>query len=380
MPLYRIYSPDNTSRRFESSPRVAIETDALSADPLPALVRITADSVSPETLTCWRSGKVPTDADGVVTWLEGEQILHGSPASIRHALRFPGRHAFVPVHYSCLEELPLIALQPRFLRGGTTHNYWDSSVRVAGCCPLSQLAMDALHGIDKPWAKLSLALLSELQAPGRGISALERTWESRQQSPSPFVPLALRNLIVMLIFRKEIARAEHFLEAGLLNYPGSAEFSYIAAWLNIHENRAARAIAQLERAKSGDRGFIGCGGESSYRADWLLGLVSLRVGNESMAFDHFRRSIVANPAFSPAVEQLLQLRLPPGLVANNEKELQRAAWHNPALFEECSIFSSFTARLKLRASYSIRIGRERMLWNACASSSAAPRPRFNLLA
>jgi len=339
MSLYRIHTPDSTSRRFESSPSVAIETDALNADALPALVRVTADAVSPETLTCWSAGKVPMGADGMVTWLAGEQILHGSPASIRHALRFPGRSTFVPVHYRCLDELPLVALQPRFLRGGTNHDYWDCSVRIAGCYPASQLAMDALHGISKPWAKLSLALLSELEAPGRGISALERMWETRQQSPSPFVPLVLRNLIALLILRKEIARAERFLEVGLLAYPAYAELCYIAAWLNIHENRAARAITYLERAKLGDRGFIGCGGESSYRADWLFGLVALRVGNELTAFDHFRRSIAADPAFSPAVEQLLQLRLPPRLVANNEKELQLAACHNPAFFER--IFDFF---------------------------------------
>src|SRR5665213_1498863 len=132
MPLYRIYAPGSTSRCFEISPSVTIETDAPNADALPALVRITADTVSPEKLTCWRSGKAPSRANGVVTWLAGEQILHGSPASIRHALRFPGRRTFVPVHYPCLDELPLVALQPRFLRGGAAHAYWDSSVRIRG--------------------------------------------------------------------------------------------------------------------------------------------------------------------------------------------------------------------------------------------------------
>jgi glycosyltransferase involved in cell wall biosynthesis len=336
MPVFRIHAgePDTHMGRLERSPRVALETDASSVETIPAPVRAAVDPGSVGTLNAWKSGKPPRGADGVVTWLAGDQLLSGSPASIRHALRFPGRRSFVPVHLPGFDVMPLLALQPRWLCSGQPNDYWDFSIRLASSAPASSEATAALRSNTSPWVELSLALLSESETPGRGIESLERLWGTRQRLPAMFSSLALRNLIVLLIRQRETARAERFLDSGLQTFPAYAELSYLAAWLHIRENRAGRAVPYLERAKTGDRGFLGCGGESSYRADWLFGLVALRVGNERMAFDHFRSGLLANPAFLPAVEQMLQLRLPPRLVAAHETEFEQAAWRNPALHEK----------------------------------------------
>ena len=334
MPLYNVQHDGVTKRRFERSPRIVLETDAVSAEALPGFLRSAADSVALESLSGLHSGEVPSGADGLVTWIAGDSMLCGSPATIRHDLRVPGRRCFAAVHLPCLEEMPLLALQPRWLSGGSAHDYWNFSVRITGSAKPSSQALAVIRSSEQPWSKLSLALLAGLETPGRGVESLERLWDARQQLPSILDALVLRNLIVLLIRLGESARAVQFIELGLQTFPGYAELSCLAAWLYIRENQASRAVSHLERAKAGDRGFLGCGGESSYRADWLLGLVALRVGNQRMAFDHFRHGLLSNPVFSPAVEQLLRLRLPPRLVAAHEGEFQQAALRNPALLEK----------------------------------------------
>jgi len=334
MALYLVQSGGITRHLFKRSPRVVLETDAASAEALPAPVRAAADSVVTASLATWLSGRIPGRADGTLTWLSGDQLLCGSPASLRQAFRVPGRRSFLPVHFPCLEELPLLALQPRCICGGPAHESWDFSVRLASSPSASQQAAAALRGNGQAWAQLSLALAAELATPGSGSEALEQLCAARQKTPTLLAALALRNRIVLQIRRRELSQAERLLAEGLQTYPGYAELCYINAWLHIQQGRFAAAVAPLEKAKAGDRGLLGCGGEGSYRADWLLGLVALQVGNLRVAFNHLRRGLLCHPVFVPAVEQLLRLRLSARLVAAHEQEFRQAAWRTPMLREK----------------------------------------------
>lgn len=334
MPLFRIHSGYGDSPGFERSPRITLETDAPSVERVPASVRAAADSVTTGALGIWPSGKLPENTDGSITWLAGDQLLSGSPASLRYALRFPGRRSFVPVHLPGIEEMPLLALQPRLFSGGPPHDYWDFSTRIENSIQAPAHVLAALRASREPWANLSLALLRASENPGEAVDGLQRLWSARRNLHFLFAALAVRNLVLLLVRHGESARAEQFLVEGLQAYPNCGELAYLAGWLRLRENRAALAVPFLERARAGDRNFLGCGGENSYRADWLMGLVALRVGNERMAFDRFCSGLLANPVFSPAVEQMLRLRLPPRLVAAHETEFQQAAWRKPALFEK----------------------------------------------
>jgi glycosyltransferase involved in cell wall biosynthesis len=340
MPLYSIQHEGVTKRRFERSLRIALETDADSADAVSAVVRSAVDCTFLETVAGIQSQKVPNGIDGVVTWLAGERLLCGSPALLRHDLRVPGRRSFVAVHLPCLDEMSLLALQPRWFCAGRSRDYWNFDVRISSPGKVSSQAIRAIESNGQPWAKLSRALLAEFEKPGSGIPSLLAMWEARPQLASMLAALVLRNLIVLLIHHRESAQAEQFLELGLKMFPGYAELAYVAALWNFRENRISRAVPYLEKAKSGDRGFLGSGGENTYRADWLMGLVALRVGNQGMAFDHFRRGLLSQPMFSPAVEELLKLRLPPRLVAAHQWEFCHAARRDPRLLGKVLDFLS----------------------------------------
>jgi glycosyltransferase involved in cell wall biosynthesis len=157
------------------------------------------------------------------------------------------------------------------------------------------------------------------------MEPLLKMWESRDKIPTLLASLALRSLIVLCFRQGDAARAEKLLEAGLQTFPAYAELAYLAALWNYQQNRASRAIALLERAKTGDRGFLGAGGESSYRSDWLMGLIALRIGNERMAFDNFVRALSHRPTFTLAAEELLRRRWPPRLISAHQEDFGRAA-------------------------------------------------------
>lgn len=337
MPLTIITANGAVLHSFQRSPHLALETDAASPDAVPAGIRLAADAMIPGSLAGFPSGKIPKGADGMVTWLGGDQLLSGSPASIRHDLRF-ARRTFVPWHLPGLPQIPLLAIQPRWTAGKNPSDYWNFSVRIAGNGVASPQLQEALEISREPWARLSLALLAEQTSAGSGVEPLLKMWESRGTISALLASLALRNLIVLCFRQSDVARAEKLLEAGLQTFPAYAELAYLAALWNYQQNRASRAIVLLEKTKTGDRGFLGAGGESSYRSDWLMGLIALRIGNERMAFDHFSRAMIHRPLFTPAVEELLRRRWPPRLIAAHEAECARAALY-PNLREKiCEFF------------------------------------------
>jgi glycosyltransferase involved in cell wall biosynthesis len=352
MPLYTFDRRSGLVHgKHERSPKVALETDAASAESLPAAIRNTADSTLFGSLASFGGCDVPTGVDGVLTWLDGESLLVGSAASIREDLRTPGRRSFVPVHLPCLDELPLLALQPRWFRAGRMRDYWNFNLRIGGSAIPSQLAMQALKANKQPWAQLSLALVVELEAPGAGVNPLVRMWETHQQLHPLLASLVLRNLVVLMIRHQEPAKAEQFLELGRKVFSAYSELLYLAALLHIRQNRGAQAVPLLELAKKRDRGFLGCGGESSYRADWLFGLLAVRVGNQVVAFNHFLPGMISNPVFAPAVEEVLKLRLSPELVEAQQWTFCRMVRREPQwlgkVFEYLLLHRAFDAARRL---------------------------------
>ena len=335
MPAYSIDLRGGLLRgRFDRSPVVALETDATSFHALPASIRSIADFTTTGNMTALRNDEVPRGADAVATWFDGDTILSGSAASIRHDLREPGRRVFVPVQVPCLDEMPLLTFQPRWFRSGRRHNHWNFAFRIQSAAASSPLALEALTANAEPWAQLASGVVAETKKPGAGIATLVRLWENAKQLPPMLAALVLRNLVVILVRHNEAAKAEQLLAVGMQTYAGYAELFYLAALVCIRQQRASQALPLLERAQSREGGFLGSGGESSYRVDWLRGVLAARVGNHRVAFDHFLQGMKAEPIFIPAVEALLNLRLPPRLIEAHQWEFTRVARREPQLLQK----------------------------------------------
>ncbi len=350
-----IYSVDPRcallKRSFERSPNVVLETDAGSTNAIPAALRSVADSTILGTLTGFQNCKVPPGADAVVTWLAGDEIIEGSAAMIRHDLRVPGRRTFVPVDVPCLTEIPFVTIQPRWFCSGHAHDYWNCNIRLQSDAVSSPQTLEAVLVNDEPWAKLASAVLTEGTKPGAGVAALVSLWEIRERLPAMLAALVLRNLVVLMVQHGETQKAQQFLAIGMNAYSGYAELFYLAALLAVREQQFARALPFLEKAKSREGGFLGSGGESSYRTDWLLGLLAARVGNHRVAFYHFLTGLNNAPPFLPAVEELLNLRLPPRMIESHQYDFCRAARREPksldSVFQYLLLHRAFDAAQRI---------------------------------
>ena len=186
-----IYSADPRcgllKRTFAQSPLTDMETDAASVDALPAEVRSVANSISlggANSLVGFSKAKVPRGSDSVVTWLAGDVIVEGSAATTRHDLRTVGRRVFVPVHVPCLDDVPLVTIQPRWFRSGPAHDYWNFTIRVQSAAISSPQVLSALKANGESWARLTGAVLAEGAKPGAGVAALVSMWEQRERLPA----------------------------------------------------------------------------------------------------------------------------------------------------------------------------------------------------
>lgn len=312
----------------ERSPLVALETDAASTDELPESIRAAADSISLGKLSSVRLDRVPHGSDGVITWFAGDRFLQGSAASIRCDLRTPGRRCFVPVHFPYMAELDLLAIQPRWLSGGHMKDFWSTAARIMSSSPASEKVHTAFKVIDLPWVQLSQAILAEQAGPGTGIQTLARLAQEKR-TPPQVSALALRNLVVALMKHKDIAKAEQVLEGAFKAYPDYAELYFVGALLALHQHKKPKALGYLERARSANHQFVGSGGENSYRAAWLLGRLAAEVGNQRVAFENFYQGMVSRPVFTPAVDDLLNLRLSPALVEKHQYDFTRLVRREP---------------------------------------------------
>jgi glycosyltransferase involved in cell wall biosynthesis len=293
----------------ETSPRVLLVTDATEAERVPASVRLAADWISTEDLGVWRGESPKADANGVIVWVEGDQMLRGTSTDLRSVF-FSSSPAvtFVPVHLPCLAEADLISLQPRLMGSGGQQETITRAVRIGAAQTPSSSARQAWKACALPWAELHLALIEE-QRSGGAIEPLKELWQKRKLPPL-FASLVLRNLIVALLRQKQLDKAEELLNLAVQAYPGYAEMDYLSALLWHFRGKSSKAVPHLERALRVARsGYVGSGGETSYRSSWLLGTICEQVGEQARALSQFLAGVYQRPAFVPSVAGILRQRV-----------------------------------------------------------------------
>jgi glycosyltransferase involved in cell wall biosynthesis len=386
VPLYSVDCRGSlVNRSLERSPTIALETNATSIDDIPPALQSVADATILGSISGFLSHEVPRHTDGAFTWFAGDSLLTGNPAAIRHDLRVPGRSVFVPVHVPGVDQIPFVTLQPRWFRAGRRNTYWNFNIRVQSSATATPELLQALRTKVQPWAQLASAVLAEHASPAAGVELLVRLHENSQQLPKILAALVLRNLVVLMLLHNERANAEKLLACGMQTYSGYAELPYLAALLAWRDARTSQTLALVEKCKKQETGFLGSGGESSYRADWLLGCVAASVGNESVAFAHFLSGLKCDPIFLPAVDEMLKLRLPPSLVEAHQFVFSRVVRHEPRLIEKVFdyllLHRAFDAACRIVQSVPLPADRKAILEQRLASayrpfpSSPSPNPR-----
>jgi glycosyltransferase involved in cell wall biosynthesis/tetratricopeptide (TPR) repeat protein len=287
-------------------------TDAGSGDVIPESIRSVVDESQYGNLSSVNKGEIPATFDGAVIWCKGEAPMRGSPAEWRRTFFSPlSRNTTVAVHWPYLEHADLLGLEPRLLRAQSTGTIWNPSLRIAGSSP-TEKRKTAWRASGKPWARLSLSIWQELERPGSGLDSLLELWNS-SAGDAQLSSLVLRNLIVVLMKTNQWEKAGELLDLGNKAFPDCAEFPYLHAVYFILQKSPSKAVRFLEAALSlQGREFVGSGGENSYRAKYLLGVICNIVGQQEKAIHYWAHCAMEQPAFEPAVRELLQQRLPHG--------------------------------------------------------------------
>ena len=292
----------------EVSPRIRIVTDAVRVDSVPASVRSASDSISTEDTSLFQAKAANGDADGFITWIEGDELLQGASEDLRGAF-LPGApvRVLVPVHLPCLAEADLIGLQPRLIFARAAKEVVSRSCRIRSSFSPSALARSSWEKSAEPWAKLHAALARE-KNPGAGMESLKQVWQSPKLPPL-LASLVLRNLALALLRKEQAEKAEELLTLGLKAYPGYSDLDYLSAILWLYRQKASKAFAHLERAlQNTETEFVGSGGEDSYRSSWLLGTIYEQMGEEQRATSCFLPGILRRPAFPASLAAILRQR------------------------------------------------------------------------
>jgi glycosyltransferase involved in cell wall biosynthesis len=331
---------DRVKAAAAKSPRVVVSTDAAQAERVPESVRRAADLISLEDRDIFACDAQAGGADGVIAWVEGDELSSGSSEELR-CVFLPGApvKVFVPVHIPCLAEADLIGLQPRLYSPGASKETVIRSCGIRGAVNPSALARKSWESCSHPWARLYAALLSE-RIPGAGIEALRQIWLAKKSTPL-FSSLVLRNLIVALIRKNQTKQAEELLGLGAKAFPGYAELLYLSAVLWMHRQKPSNAFAELERAVrvTGSGEYVGSGGESSYRSSWLLGTIYEQMGEEGRAASCFLAGLLQRPAFPPSVSGILRQRFSRFRATQLSQPLCEMARREPAYLE--AVFNFF---------------------------------------
>jgi glycosyltransferase involved in cell wall biosynthesis len=333
-----LFSTDSRSRlpkhKFERTPRVTIVTDAPNRSSIPHDIRVAASHPIRFVFGPAFEPYSAKDSDASLFWFSGERLLAGTSATILKFLHAPYRRCFVIVNAPCLDEIPFLTFQPRILVNSASIDYWNFRIRIESpSTPAAQLTTN-LGEPSEPWSKLAHAVCSERARPGSGVEPLLHLWESRDKLPHIFATLVLRNLVALMLRHQQTADAKKFLEVGAKLYPAYAELHYLSGLLAMREHRFAEVLPLLERAKYCSAVSPGSGGENSYRADWLLGILAAQVGNDRVAFQHFLTGINHVPLFEFSLAELLKLRLPHSAIESHQYEFTRAARFNPHAVEK----------------------------------------------
>ncbi len=272
------------------------------------------------------------DADAAILLFPGERIVQGSQAILRHRLRTPGCQLQIPVHYPALPELglDLIGLEPRAYGQPPHRAEIATGIRIAAASEQARAIASALRDNTAPWAGLSVALAESLVDLPSATDRLRRLWRC-ETTPAPLRSLILRNLVVLLIKQGSADKARELLDLGMKAYPEYAELRFISAveWLRNRKYTAALNDAKRATAMAPSALWIGSGGESTYRAAWIMGVCSAVAGRQEMALNYFLGGVCARPAFAPAVDALLDLRIPSRTVDRLSLELRGLVRREP---------------------------------------------------
>ena len=340
MPIYVVASRTGVLKdAYERSLSVAIATDAGVPGRIPSAICLAGDTLWTNGLTDAFAGQVPTGTDGVLIYLEGEKLLHGETMDVRRSLLFtPGRVSHVPVHLPGIPGADFISLQPRAFAAAASREHLNQSWRLQGSASISAEARAALEQNGQPWARLHLVLLEEGKEPGAGIEGLKKL--SRTPGLKPVLAaLVLRNLIVSLLCKRDFAKAEELLQLGTTAYPDYAEFPYLTGVMWVQRNKPSNAMRPIEEAmRRRSIGFVGSGGENSYRASWLLAIVHEFAGNQDRVVRYCAPGLITKPAFRPSVELFLKQRMTQDIAASYRIPLCHIARHEPQYFEPVFTF------------------------------------------
>lgn len=313
-----------------------------------------------------RKPKLPAGADACVLLLDGERLLRGSLAEVHQSLRAPGWRTFVPVHSPLIPEfgLDLISLQPRWftaapLKEGTLLERIDPKFHVAASPEQSRALFFTLRDSTEPWAILAAAMAEAAAGTevvlDSAMDRLRRLWVREGTAPV-LRSLVLRNLIVLLIARREYEKARELLILGRAAYPEYAEICWISAvlWLIQQKFTLAMQEAEMARGINSTSQWVGSDGENSYRAQWLMGVCSAIAGRQEMALGHFIAGLTARPAFEPSVASLLDMRLPADAVMRASWDLcalvRRERQYQDRVFEYLLLHRCFAAARRLAES------------------------------
>jgi glycosyltransferase involved in cell wall biosynthesis len=291
------------------SPRLAIFTDATRLEEVPDAVRRAAEMISTEDLGALQGQSLAAEMDGAIVWLSGEKLLRGSSDDLRREFFTPSPACtLVPVHLPYLAEAELISVQPRLMAKGARRERLSRSVRIWGACTLTAQATSALAQAGEPWSALHLALMREA-AGEDGLEELVELWQGGSQLRA-MAALVLRNLILILLRRRNFAKAEKLLKAGQDVYPDYAELHYLEALFWLAQEKPSQATKSLNQMRScTGRDYVGSGGEASYRASWLMGTILESLGDQQKAMGLFLPGLHQRPAFYLSVAGILRQRL-----------------------------------------------------------------------
>lgn len=307
-----VVSPVTEIVRFRCarSPRVLLLTDAPSEDMVPRSIRSAADEVRCGSFLWDRESQAADPFDAALVWCKGETPKAGSAADWRRPFYSQVEcDTWVAVHWPCLEHADLIGIEPRLLRPQAAGARRNPALRISGSVP-TEKRKTHWRSANEPWAQLSAALCAELEKPSSGIDPLLQLWNASARD-ARFSSLILRNLIVVLMKQKRWEKAGELLDLGEKAFPGYAEMSYLHAVFFLEQKGPLKAIRFLETALSSRKGeFVGSGGENSFRARYLLGLICNAVGQQEKAFQFWIPCALEQPAFAPAVRALTAERIP----------------------------------------------------------------------
>lgn len=333
----------------KASARLCVLTDAARADALPSQVLAAADDVRVRSLPL-APGALPDDGQSAtLTWMEGEVLLCGTSGDLRRCLyHTPPMNSLVVVHLPFLEGADLLSLQPRIQIPGATAARMDFSLRISANASPSPSARKFLDSVAAPWARLHAALLAEIKRPSAALDPLRDLWQQCSGDPQ-FSALILRNLILVLIRQQDFSQAEKLLELAATAFPGYAEIPYLHALLWVQQKKFSKAVRFLESAlKLPATQYPGGGGGNSYRALWMLGSICELSGDQERAVQYWAPSVNERPAFQPAVDSLLNQRIPKRFAARFRQPLGELARREPSLYLE-KVVAFFTAHDLLEA-------------------------------